>query len=335
VRSVLSRVFDWIWYRPNPVKWLLWPLSLVYRALVAIRSALYRIGMKRVSALPVPVVVVGNISVGGTGKTPCVIWLAGELGSRGYRVGIVSRGYGGQSKAWPQRVARGSDPAVVGDEPVLIARTTGCPVVVAPSRVAAARSLLETDRVDIILSDDGLQHHALGRVMEIAVIDAERGFGNGFCLPAGPLREPVSGLERVDAIVVNGRSDDGRFESAFCFSATFADFYRFDGSNERCVADFAGQKVHAVAAIGHPERFFRMLEQAGLDVVRHAHPDHERLRPEDIDFQDKLPVLMTEKDAVKFDSPLGKNVWCAPLKLRFESDHGERLIQHIIEVIGE
>ncbi len=334
MRSVLTRVFDWVWYRPNPVKWLLWPLSLAYRGAAATNSALYRSGIRRISTLPVPVVVVGNISVGGTGKTPCVIWLATELTSRGYRVGIVSRGYGGKSKVWPQRVERGSDPAVVGDEPALIARSTGCLVFVAPSRVAAAMALLETGEVDVILSDDGLQHHALGRTMEIAVVDAERGFGNGFCLPAGPLREPAGRLESVDAVVING-SDDLNFGSAFRFVAEFAAIRRLDGSDERPVEDLAGKRVHAVAAIGNPERFFKMLEQAGLDVLRHAHPDHERLRPADIEFHDKLPVLMTEKDAVKFDCRPENDVWCLPLKLRFEGDHGERLIRRIIEAIGE
>ncbi|MGI9258555.1 MAG: tetraacyldisaccharide 4'-kinase, partial [Gammaproteobacteria bacterium] len=205
----------------------------------------------------------------------------------------------------------------------------------APSRVAAAKSLLEIDSVDVILSDDGLQHHALGRAMEIVVVDAERGLGNGFCLPAGPLREPASRLESVDAVVLNGGSDNSLFGSAFRFSAEFSGVHRFDGSDERRVADFAGQTVHAVAAIGNPERFFRMLEEAGLKVLRHAHPDHSRLRPEDIDFQDKLPVLMTEKDAVKLDSTLGEDVWIVPLKLRFESDHGERLVKLIVEAIGK
>lgn len=334
MRSVLTRVFDWIWYRPNPLRWLLWPFSLVYRGAVSTNAALYRAGIKRVSTLPVPVIVVGNISVGGTGKTPCVIWLAAELSSRGYRVGIVSRGYGGNSRIWPQRVERGSDPQVVGDEPVLIARSTGCLVVVAPGRVAAAEALLEADDVDVILSDDGLQHHALGRTMEIAVVDAVRGFGNGLCLPAGPLREPASRLERVDAVVVNG-DDDQCFGSAFRFSAEFAGMRRLEGGEECCIADFAGQTVHAVAAIGNPERFFSMLERAGLDVVRHAHPDHGKLRPADIEFHDKLPVLMTEKDAVKFDSPPGRNIWCVSLKLRFESDDGDRLVRHVIEAIGK
>ena len=189
LQRLLTNVTQWVWYYPNPVKWVLWPLSGIYRVAVEIRLLCFRLGFKPVTTLPVPVIVVGNLSVGGTGKTPFVIWLAAELQARGYRVGIVSRGYGGNSEEWPQHVKASSDPALVGDEPILLARATGCPVVVDPDRVAGAQALLAADAVDVLLSDDGLQHYALGRTMEIAVVDGERALGNGFCLPAGPLRE--------------------------------------------------------------------------------------------------------------------------------------------------
>ena len=175
------RIFDWTWYHPNPLKWLLWPLGVFYRAAMGIRRVIFQVGIRPVTKLSLPVIVVGNITVGGAGKTPLVIWLAGELQSRGYRVGIVSRGYGGSAKEWPQRVHTNSDPALVGDEPVLLARATGCPVIVGPDRTAAAQSLAATGQVDVLLADDGLQHYALDRTMEIAVIDGERGLGNGFC----------------------------------------------------------------------------------------------------------------------------------------------------------
>ena len=182
--KVLSRLFDSIWYRGHPLQWLLWPFGLLYRAAVLMRRSLYRHGVLQSVELERPVIVVGNVTVGGTGKTPCVVWLAERLRERGYRPGIVCRGHGGSAVQWPQPVKPDDDATVVGDESVLLARRTGCPVVAGPDRVAAVRLLLNRHAVDVVVSDDGLQHYRLGRAVEIAVVDGVRGLGNGFCLPA-------------------------------------------------------------------------------------------------------------------------------------------------------
>ncbi|HSG65206.1 MAG TPA: tetraacyldisaccharide 4'-kinase, partial [Gammaproteobacteria bacterium] len=239
-----------MWYsQGHPGRWVLWPLEWIYRLAYSLREAAYRIGLKRTRSVAVPVIVVGNITVGGTGKTPCVIWLANELRSRGYRVGCVSRGYGGRTRQWPQIVDRRSDPVQVGDEPVLIALATGCPVAVGPRRVAAAEHLLAQTRLDVLIADDGLQHRALDRAFEIAVVDGERGLGNGACLPAGPLREPASRLDRVDAVVVNG----GEWGEGSVFRAQLVPerVVKVAGDGERSLADFRDTVVHAVAGIGH------------------------------------------------------------------------------------
>ena len=329
----LASGLERIWYRANPYTWLLVPLSAVYRCVTDLRRLAYRCGIRPVTTLSVPVVVVGNLTVGGTGKTPMVIWLARALLERGYRVGIVSRGYRGRSGDWPQAVDGTSDPGVVGDEPVLLARATGCPVSVGPDRVAAARALLALEQVDVLLADDGLQHYALGRVMEVVVVDGERGFGNGFCLPAGPLRERKDRLRRVGAVVVNG----GNWSAGDVFRASTRprDVYQLAGSARRSLADFRGAQVHAVAAIGNPSRFFRMLEEAGLRVLAHPMPDHAVLNVESISFHDSLPVLVTEKDAVKCQRFAHDDLWCVPIELTFDTDATERLVARVLGHIKE
>ena len=200
----VARFLNSVWYGRNPVRWVLWPVSLLYLALARLRRTAYARGWRQAVETSVPVIVVGNVSVGGTGKTPFVIWLAEQLKQRGRRVGIVTRGYRGRGTQWPQPVTADSDPYEVGDEPVLLARRTGCPVVAGPDRVACVEALIKETRVDVVLSDDGLQHYRLARRFEIAVVDGVRGMGNELCLPAGPLREPPGRLQEVDAIVVNG-----------------------------------------------------------------------------------------------------------------------------------
>ena len=328
MRWLLTRVLEWIWYRRNPLKWLLWPLSWVYRAVVRLRQVSYRVGLKSVTTLPVPVIIVGNITVGGTGKTPCVIWLARELTARGIRVGVVSRGYGGRGSIWPQRVEAGSDPAKIGDEPVLIARATDCRVVVGPNRVAAARSLLDHAEVDLLLCDDGLQHYALARDMEIAVVDGQRGLGNGLCLPAGPLREPAARLRTVDAVLVNGGT--WYYTGVLRVSTVPERVYQLAGAAERSLQDFRDEHVHAVTGIGNPQRFFDLLTDAGLIVRPHSLPDHAHLKPSHLKFRDQLPVLITEKDAVKCESFASEKVWCVAVAMKFEADHGERLLERVL-----
>lgn len=303
---MVDRILEKHWQRVTPLTGFLLPVAAVYCCVVSVRAALYRFGVKRVWRQPVPVIVVGNMTVGGTGKTPLVAWLAGMLQRAGHKPGIIARGYGGRAGSWPQAVTPRSDPALVGDEPVLLARRTGCPVVVAPDRVAAADVLLRDYLCTVIISDDGLQHYRLGRDLEIAVIDGERRFGNEFCLPAGPLREPLARLQRVPIQIVNGQPLAGEFG----MSMQSAGFSRL-GSAEIVARpdEFAEKRVHALAGIGYPQRFFRQLRLLGLQPIEHVFPDHHRFRASDLAFGDDLPIVMTEKDAVKCERFAPGNAW--------------------------
>lgn len=302
------------WYRASPLTPVLRPLSWAWRGATAMRRAAYATRLLPRRRVAVPVIVVGNITVGGTGKTPLVIWLAGMLRREGYSPGIVSRGYRGRARHWPQQVRPDSDPEMVGDEPVVIARRTGCPVAVGPSRVAAAEALLEYEDVDVIVSDDGLQHYALARDLEIAVVDGVRRFGNRCLLPAGPLREPVSRLDRVDFIVVNGGTAQRR---EFPMTMSAGELRNVRDESITCdPADLAHGSVHAVAGIAHPDRFYRQLRQLGLTPVEHDFPDHHAFSAGDLRFDDDLPVVMTEKDAVKCRRFCGDNCWYLPIEAR-------------------
>ena len=287
------------WYRLSALSLALWPASLLYRLLAALRRFAYRSGALHAVRLPVPVIVVGNIVVGGTGKTPLVLWLAAMLKKNGWKPGILSRGYRGSAAA-PMEVAASSPAGLAGDEPLLLARHSGCPVWIGRDRVGAASGLLAAHpECDVLILDDGLQHYRLARDIEIAVED-ERGAGNGLLLPAGPLREPAS--RRVDAWVAN---------TAPC--GTHRPCFRMDlrGDTFRCVAAprasapaaaFAGKKLHAVAGIGNPQRFFDHLARLGMATVNHAFPDHHAYTASDLDFGDCEALLMTEKDAVKCEA---------------------------------
>jgi len=282
------------WYRLSAVSILLYPLSLVFRLLVALRRLLFRLGVLPSARLPIPVVVVGNLTVGGTGKTPLVLALARALRQSGLRPGILSRGYGGRS-ASPRAVAAGDEAERVGDEPLLLAERSGCPVWVGADRVAAARTLCAAHPdCDLVLCDDGLQHYRLQRDFEIAVED-ERGLGNGLLLPAGPLREPAG--RRVDAKVTNEREAG---PGGFAMRLVPAGMYRVaDASATVALAELSGKKLHAVAGIGNPERFFATLSGMGLVFSPHPFPDHHAFLAADLRFADCDFVLMTEKDAVK------------------------------------
>lgn len=313
---------DHYWYSLNPVALLLLPLSWLFRAVVALRRAAYHHGWLPSERLPVPVVVVGNITVGGSGKTPLVIWLAQFLRAQGYRPGIISRGYGGLAAQWPQAVDAQSDPRLVGDEPVLIAQRSGCPMAVGPDRAAAARLLLQQHGCDIILSDDGLQHYRLVRDVEIAVIDGQRRLGNGFCLPAGPLREAPTRLAGVDLRVGNGAAAKGEHLMTLQPQAVLN--LRDDRSQP--LDTFRGRSVHAIAGIGNPARFFRMLRDHGIDVIEHAFPDHYRYSVADVQFGDGLPVLMTEKDGVKCRSYDDEQLWAVVVAAQLPDEFGARLL---------
>jgi tetraacyldisaccharide 4'-kinase len=282
------------WYRLSAVSLLLFPLSLVFRLVVSLRRLLFRVGALPSLRLHVPVIIVGNLTVGGTGKTPLILALSGALRTSGMHPGILSRGYGG-TVAGPRAVSEGDDAARIGDEPLLLAERSGCPVWIGADRAAAARALLAAHPgCDVILCDDGLQHYRLQRDFEIAVED-ERGFGNGLLLPAGPLREPAA--RRVDATVVNGAEAK---PGAFRMRLAPAGLYRVDGQGAPLAqSELSGKRLHAVAGIGNPERFFEGLSRMGLAFSAHPFPDHHAFQAVELEFADCDFVLMTEKDAVK------------------------------------
>jgi len=332
------RAHDWLqgsWYGGAP-NLLLWPLSLLYLGVVGARSALYRRGLLATRRCAVPVIVVGNITVGGTGKTPVVIWLVNALRERGWSPGVVSRGYGGRSAEGSMRVESGSDPLIAGDEPVLIAARTGCPIVIDRDRGRGAAELAAAG-ADVVVADDGLQHHALERDFEICVVDGSRGLGNGHVLPAGPLREAASRLNSVDQVLVNGNSPaDVSAElpsGAIGFELVAGDLRPLDGGDASPLSAFADRRVHAVAAIGNPQRFFDLLRRAGLDVIEHPFPDHAALSGVQLDFGDELPVIMTEKDAVKVRAPAAR-LWALPVDLDMDPAHTDKLLGSIETRIG-
>lgn len=301
----MDRFLQGVWYERKS-QWfsaLLLPLSALFAIVVAIRRAAYRKGWLRSFRVSRPVIVVGNITVGGTGKTPMTIWLAEQLLARGLRVGIVLRGYGGRSTQWPREVTKETSSLEVGDEAVLLAQRTGALVVAGPDRVAAAHRAIERG-ADIVLCDDGLQHYRLMRDAEIAVVDERRGLGNGRLLPAGPLREPASRLNSVAVRVKTrrsgasptGKSGDG---CAVVATPTLREAISITTGERRPLQSFSGSRVHAVAGIGNPQAFFDALTALGLEVDPHPLPDHARLTVGHLAFPDGAPVLMTEKDAVK------------------------------------
>jgi tetraacyldisaccharide 4'-kinase len=316
-------LLDALWYRGHPLSLLLAPLGWLYAAAARLRRAAYRIGLLRSHRVGVPVVVVGNVSVGGTGKTPLVIGLARFLTARGWSPGIVCRGYGGRSRTWPRVVRPDSDPVEVGDEAVLLAQRTGLPVLACgPARVRAARGLAGDGGCDLVISDDGLQHLALARDVEVVVVDGERRHGNGRCLPAGPLREPVSRLASVDFVVSTGAARRGEFPMRLDAGPAHA---LQDAGLRRRLRCFEGSPVHAVCGIGNPERFFSTLSDAGLTVLRHPFPDHHPFVPGDVAFGDGAPVLMTEKDAVKCRAFAGPGHWVVPVTAVLPDAFCERL----------
>lgn len=323
---IATRMYEWlqkIWYGNGRGYRLLLPLSALYWLLLSLRRVLFRSGVFRRHRAAVPVIIVGNLTVGGTGKTPVTVWLAGELKARGFAPGIVSRGYGGSRSSSSMRVDGASDPAEVGDEPVLIARRTGCAVVVDADRAHAAAMLVE-DGADVIIADDGLQHYRLERDYEICVIDGARGLGNRRLLPAGPLREPVDRLEEVDQVLVNGglvgRQEDLTVveQNSIEFELVASEACRINGSLARRIERFAGTTVHGVAAIGNPSRFFDMLRAHGMQVIEHAFPDHAALARRDLEFGDAFDVMMTEKDAVKIQHSAADKFWYVPVDLRMD-----------------
>lgn len=305
------RAIERIWYGGSALAWPLLPLAALFWLVVTLRRTAYRRGLLASHRLPAPVLVVGNLTVGGTGKTPLVIWLALHLAARGRRPGVVSRGYGAQV-AGPTLVDPDTDPLLAGDEPVLVARRAGCPVVVDRDRVRGGRWLIEQAGCDVLIADDGLQHYRLERDLELCVIDGARRFGNGFLLPAGPLREGRARLRTVDLVVTNGTPMPGEHAMALVPGEAYA---LADPRQREPLAAWRGRAVVAVAGIGNPARFFRMLEEAGMAVEGRPFPDHHPFAPADIaPPEDGRPVLMTEKDAVKCSRFACPTHWVVPIE---------------------
>lgn len=284
------------WYRQNFLAWLLLPLSWLFCAVAVIRRKLYQLKFKRSFSAGVPVVVIGNIVVGGSGKTPLLIFLCDYIKEKGFKPGVVSRGYGGKVTGLKQ-VQENDSAELVGDEPLMIYQRTNVPVVVGADRVAAVNFLLENNQCDIVLSDDGLQHYRMQRDIEIAVVDVKRKFGNGYCLPAGPLREPVSRLDDIDMVVYN--ATDSVIEEHCSYRLKIVDLYQLGTGDSKPLSAFMEKMVHAVAGIGDPDRFFALLRDNGLNTVEHAFPDHHSYKQDDFSGWFEDCIIMTEKDAVK------------------------------------
>jgi tetraacyldisaccharide 4'-kinase len=325
-----------LWYREQPRPSLLQPLGWLYGAAMRVRRRAYASGWARSEDAGVPVVVVGNFTVGGTGKTPLTIWLAQKLTGRGFSVGVVSRGYGRRGGGAACVVEAQSDWREVGDEPLILARRSGCVTVVATDRIAGAR-LLAARGANLVLADDGLQHLRLARACEIVVVDGARGFGNGRVLPAGPLREPLTRPLRADAVVVNGEAAHASLLSwpgareALTMHLVAQQAVRLDGAQApRTLESFRDLRVHAVAGIGNPQRFFRELRTRGLEVIEHAYPDHHPFTAGELAFADELPVLMTEKDAVKCASFANARLWYVPVAAQFSDADARELFTRVL-----
>ena len=319
------------WYAGSPWLYALYPLAWLTALVARLRRRRF---LERDESPPVPVVVVGNITVGGTGKTPIVVALCEAFQRRGKKPVVISRGSGSRGSDFPLEVTADSDPLDVGDEPVLIARRTGVPVLIDPDRRRAMDAAVARFSPDVVISDDGLQHYALPRSCEIVVIDGSRGLGNGMCLPAGPLREPASRLASCDWVVVNG-AQRGSFADAevmaldaVVMSLDSADPVNLLSGESMPMEDFVVRKpfCHAVAGIGNPERFFASLETLGLRIERHPFPDHHPFSAQDLAAMGQEPVLMTEKDAVKCAGLAGDDWWYLPVAARLPTVFTESIL---------
>lgn len=326
----VSRFFGSMWYGQRPIALLFIPLSWVFSLIVKIRLLCYKKGWLKVTRVSVPVIVVGNITVGGTGKTPLVIWIAQLLLKAGYRPGVISRGYGGIASSWPQQVREDSDPRVVGDEAKILAKRTGCPVAVGPDRPKSAQALIDHYQCDVIISDDGLQHYALCRDIEIAIVDGERRYGNRYLLPAGPLREPVERLKEVDLVVCNGLAHAHEF--ALKVEGDEA-INVLDETRVKPLTAFQMASIQAVAGLGNPTRFFSHLKKFDLKIEPHVFPDHYEFTQKDLEFNASQTVMMTEKDAVKCTQFANHNCWYVPIRAQMTENFGLELLTLLKEKI--
>ncbi len=323
------------WYQANlaPLLWPLIPFSFLFYVIVNIRRYFYRLGWLRATRLPVPVIVVGNISIGGTGKTPFVLWLAAWLKAQGFKPGIVSRGVGaGNDRATTQCVTKDADPQAVGDEALLL-QASGCPVVVGIKRVLAAQQLLRDFSCDIILTDDGLQHYALAREIEIGLIDGERQLGNGWLLPAGPLREPKQRLQELAFVISKEKQLTAKAQATMCLEAVEWVSVQ-DEALTKPINAFAGQGAQVVAGIGNPQQFFQQVSSLGVNVIAQTvFPDHHLYRANDFAACSSAPIIMTAKDAVKCHAFADERFWYLRVKARLSADVEQQLM-HLLEQKG-
>jgi len=316
-----QRSGEWLWSK-NIIAISLYPLSLLFCALVKIRLWLYAINFYSGQKPHCPVIVVGNITVGGNGKTPVVLSLVELLKQHGYKPGIITRGYKSQAEAIITLLDNGEQKEIVGDESNMLSEVCLCPVGVGSNRAEVAAELVKNKSVDIIVSDDGLQHYALERSIEV-VVKRDLAMGNGWCIPAGPLREPLSRLNSVDLIINRDGND---------IKESFGELWSLDDAQKRkSIADFKNTKVHAVAGIGFPKAFFQGLKEQGLEVIEHHYSDHYDYSKLDLQFGDDFPILMTHKDAVKIKAFNLSNCWVVPLELEL-SDTIQHQFLNLLQV---
>lgn len=333
--SWLQQFLENIWYKKGRGKWLLLPFSVLYCGL----HAFVRWKQSRSQRpLAVPVIIVGNISIGGTGKTPVVIYLAQCLKNAGYKPGIITRGYGGKSTEWPQAVGKDSEASEVGDEPVLMAACTAVPIVAGPDRNANADELIAEYGCDVVISDDGLQHYRLKRDIEIVLIDAQRQLGNNCCLPAGPLRESANKLRHIDFAIFNGRNTssldtDYQIQSVFEMEVCGENLVPLNANTPELAITDIKDVVHAITGIGNPERFYSTLAGLGLNVEQHSFPDHHDFKLSELCFDDNRVVIMTEKDAVKCRGFALKNCYYLPIEVCLDNKFDQQLLDKLKALI--
>jgi tetraacyldisaccharide 4'-kinase len=319
------------WYQKSTWLILLWPISLLTKFISSRRRNRFLTDKSSSWKADIPVIVVGNIVVGGTGKTPLVIWLANALKKKGYKPGIVSRGYGGRAKRYPLLIEKNTSVTDSGDEAQIIFENTSSPVCVSPNRVQAAKYLTENTDCDIIISDDGMQHYALDRDIEIAVFDGLRGTGNNLCLPAGPLREPLKRASEVDFIVSSSQGlDNNLLKEDYVMSYEPIKWVRISDKESFPSKSWPLLRtVHAVAGIGNPIKFYNLLRELGLELIEHSFPDHYQFNEEDLKFDDQLPVVMTEKDAVRCKGMNLKNLWYLKVEAGIDEEFLEKIVNRI------
>jgi tetraacyldisaccharide 4'-kinase len=321
------------WYKKSLclISIILLPFSWLFALIVKTRRFLYKAQVFKSYRIKRPIIVVGNITVGGTGKTPFVIWLVSFLKSNGYSPGIITRGVGGQKQIKPYWVTTETTTETVGDEAVLLLQKANCPVIVCVDRVRGATELVNNTQCDVIICDDGLQHYRLQRDLEIAIIDGERQFGNNQLLPAGPLREPISRLNNVDFIIINGNNKLSSItKPQYQMSLLPTHFIALNNLDRKiALTEFPVKKIHGLAGIGNPDRFFTLLARLGFDVIPHYFADHYNYQAHDLIFDDTLPIIMTEKDAVKCRRFNNEQCWYLPIFAKLEDEFETQLLRSL------